>query len=238
MGENFKNKFLKIYLSFGILFSIFVTVGSIYILFPYPPDNVKINYYGVFKIIIILLIIWLFCAGIPLYLIIRKNKTSQILLLVLAIILALSFISISIIYMMAGNMGGTKILIVDTSCPEKFDQEWYRVDIIGVNATHCSLGITDSPKKLIYTEYANGSKVSTEKTSGGYPDTYMLMDIAYLKWKEQNYSADVLYVDADNDGKISIGDYIMLKSKDAGGFFTDDMRVRIRGDFIRGEYRC
>lgn len=64
----------------------------------------------------------------------------------------------------------------------------------------------------------------------------MLIDIAYLKWKEKNYSADVLYVDADNDGKISVGDYILLKSKDAGGFFTDDMRVIIRGDFIHGTH--
>ncbi len=166
------------------------------------------------------------------------NKTTRRLLLVLTVILILSLAVLSIIYMMVGNMGGTKVLIVYTSCPEKFDQDWYKVDIIRANATHCSLGITDSPKKLIYTEYANGSKVSTEKTSGGYSDTYMLMDIAYLKWKEQNYSADVLYVDADNDGKISVGDYILLKSKDAGGFFTDDMRAKIKGNFIRGEYRC
>ena len=117
---------------------------------------------------------------------------------------------------------------------EKSDEEWYKVDIIHVSATKCSPGISDLPKKIICTEYANGSYVSIENTSSMFCDTYMPIDTAYLNWKEQNYSANVLYVDADNDGKISVGDYILLKSKDAGGFFTDDMRVRISGEYVSG----
>lgn len=163
------------------------------------------------------------------------NKTTRRLLLVLIVILVLSLISLSIIYMMVGNMGGTKVLIVDTSCPEKFDQEWYKVDIIHVSSTNCNPGITDPPKKIIEIDYANGSRVHGN-TSTVFSDTFMLMDTAYSNWKEQNYSANVFYVDADNDGKISVGDYILLKSKDAGGFFTDDMRVRIRGNFVLGTY--
>ncbi len=131
---------------------------------------------------------------------------------------------------------------VVTSCPENFGQEWYRADIVNVSKGDYSLEIKSFPCKIIEIEnIKNNTKVYLEKW---YKDYHYYCDYgifvydAYNKWKENNYTVDVLYVDADNDGNISIGDYILLKSKDAGGFFTDDMRVIIRGDFIRGEYRC